>query len=184
MKFCLVIFLAFTAGAKGQTALTEEDFERAKHIDFQALVEQYVAQNITVELLGSSGARTNQHERAVSLQFIMLLNCNLKGFLKAKAIWKGGEIPYEILPGFSANDRAGIANAIAYIQTQTCLRFKPFKEGGAKMTFTPTNQGGFCYTTWTTDGNGKTTANVQLSVNSACTVARTIVHEVTCCQKV
>lgn len=158
----LCAFSAFAStGAQGQ-ALTEEDFERAQTIDFKALVEEYAAQNISVELLGSTGHHDDLSDD--------------KGV--PKAIWENGVIPYEISPGFSQNDRAGIANAIAYIQTQTCLRFKPYDGGNAKMTFTPVNMGGACYTSWTTDGRGKTTAEVQLSPNSQCTVARTVVHEV------
>merc|ERR1712020_499562 len=46
------------------------------------------------------------------------------------------------------------------------------------MSFIPTHDGGLCSTSWNTDGDTETWADVYLSVNSVCTFGRTIVHEI------
>ena len=93
-------------------------------------------------------------------------------------IWTGGLIPYWIDPSFSENDRAMIANAFAYIEDLTCLRFEPdTDDNDPRMDIISDNLGGYCWTSWQTNGNGKTYSEVHLSPSSACTVPRTIVHE-------
>ncbi len=164
-KICLAfLVLNLAVWVKSQSHLTPEDFELAKAIDFKALQSQYLAENksITLAPSGRVGDDLDTHPKAVW------------------AIWPGGLIPYTIEPGFSANDRAGIANAIAYLESNTCLRFKPHGGGSTnpKMTFAPVNQNGYCFTQWSTDGKTNTWAKVSLSPNSACTFGRTILHEI------
>lgn len=104
----------------------------------------------------------------------------MKNLKAVWAIWPNGVIPYEIEDGFTSNDRAGIANAFTYLENISCLRFVPHSGGEKlpKMTFIPVNLGGFCYTSWSTDGKTETWAKVYLSSNTACTFGRTIVHEI------
>ena len=47
-----------------------------------------------------------------------------------------------------------------------------------KMTFNPKQARGYCRTSWKTNGRGGTTAVLDLSPNSVCTLGRTIVHEI------
>ena len=47
-----------------------------------------------------------------------------------------------------------------------------------KLTFNPKQEWGYCSTHWGTDGRGGTTAILNLSPNSVCTLGRTIVHEI------
>jgi len=95
------------------------------------------------------------------------------------AIWPGGLIPYWLDPSFSNKDRAMIANAFAYIEDVTCLRFEPDEdEKNPRMDIIADDLGGYCWTSWQTNGNGHNTySEVHLSPSSACTVPRTIVHE-------
>eukprot|EP00090_Calanus_glacialis_P033673 TRINITY_DN56000_c0_g1_i1.p1 TRINITY_DN56000_c0_g1~~TRINITY_DN56000_c0_g1_i1.p1 ORF type:complete len:278 (-),score=57.34 TRINITY_DN56000_c0_g1_i1:6-839(-) len=94
------------------------------------------------------------------------------------AIWPNGLIPYWMDSSFSDNDRAMIANAFAYIQDNTCLRFEPDTDDkNPRMDIISDNLGGYCYTSWQTDGREDTYAEVHLTPSSSCTVPRTIVHE-------
>ena len=42
-------------------------------------------------------------------------------------------IPYEIKDGFSSRDRAGIAAAVAYMESNTCLKFVPYEGDGRSL---------------------------------------------------
>ena len=94
------------------------------------------------------------------------------------AIWPSGLIPYWIDPNFSHTDRAMIANAFAYIEEVSCLRFEPDTDNqDPRMDIISEDLGGFCWTSWQTNGHGNTYSEVHLSPSSSCTVPRTIVHE-------
>ena len=70
-----------------------------------------------------------------------------------------------------------IANSFAYIEDLTCLRFEPDTDDrDLRMDIISDNLGGYCWTSWQTNGNGKTYSEVHLLPSSACTVPRTIVH--------
>jgi hypothetical protein len=47
-----------------------------------------------------------------------------------------------------------------------------------RMDFISDNLGGYCYTWWTYAGDGRAMAEVHLTPASACTVTRTVIHEV------
>ena len=67
------------------------------------------------------------------------------------------------------------------MEIHTCVRFTKWTSGmpsQPKMTFHPKQARGFCSTAWNTDGRGGTTAVLNLSPNSVCTLGRTIVHEI------
>ena len=69
-----------------------------------------------------------------------------------------------------------IANAFAYIEENTCLRFAPDRDNmNPRMDIISDNLGGLYYTSWQTYQG--TYAEVNLTPSSACTVPRTIVHE-------
>ena len=67
------------------------------------------------------------------------------------------------------------------MEIHTCVRFIKWTSGmpsQPKMTFHPKQECGYCSTAWSTDGRGGTTAVLNLSPNSVCTLGRTIVHEI------
>ena len=71
-----------------------------------------------------------------------------------------------------------IAKSFAYIEDLTCLRFEPDTDDiDPRMDINSDNLGTYCWTSWQTNGNGKTYSEVHLSPSSSCTVPRTIVHE-------
>jgi len=160
VKICIVLTLTCTVSCHLYPYLNQQDFELARTINFRELANKYEENNVTVEFKEPLFEGVSQ-----------------KGIWR---IWPKGIIPYVINEGFSENDRAGIASAIAYMESHTCLRFKPWKDGQKKlpkMTFQPRQEWGFCSTRWRTDGRGGTSATVYLSPNSVCTMGRTIVHE-------
>eukprot|EP00095_Tigriopus_kingsejongensis_P008827 maker-scaffold280_size224562-snap-gene-0.13 protein:Tk08827 transcript:maker-scaffold280_size224562-snap-gene-0.13-mRNA-1 annotation:"GF13899" len=93
-------------------------------------------------------------------------------------IWSKGVVPYRIVGEFSANDRAAIAKSFEYLERNTCIKF--LETNGnvpSQMDILSANLGGFCYTVWTFNGVGPS-ATVRLTPNSACTMPRTILHEI------
>ena len=94
-----------------------------------------------------------------------------------------------------------IAKAINYLETKSCLRLVRFNSSSLcptiihfgffvasrfvpgvansipRLDFKAEDLGGYCYTTWKKLGP-KMSAEIHLSPNSACTVTRTILHEV------
>ena len=133
--------------------LEEKDFHLGKTLDLRRdLVHLYP---------GTGGPVTPPEE---------LRNNQTRGVF---SVWPNGLIPYWISSDFSDNDRAMIANAYAYIEEHTCLRFAPDTDN---MNPRMENLGGLCYTGLWVDGRG-THAEVRLTPSSVCTVPRTIVHE-------
>merc|ERR1712212_564631 len=96
----------------------------------------------------------------------------------ALGYWPRGEIPYRV-KGFSRDDRDQIASAIEYIQSVTCLRFVPARNGYSlpRMDIIEFYDGGACECRWWNKWEG-IYARIHLTPNSECTLPRTIVHEI------
>eukprot|EP00095_Tigriopus_kingsejongensis_P008826 maker-scaffold280_size224562-snap-gene-0.14 protein:Tk08826 transcript:maker-scaffold280_size224562-snap-gene-0.14-mRNA-1 annotation:"cbn-nas-6 protein" len=152
-------FLVQTASGRYQY-LTEDNFLRGRNIDVKSLVsaipefKEWVEPKITF----TGGAEDKS----------------------VWSIWPNGAIPYTIQGNFSPSDLDAIAASIEHIEANSCVRFFPTQKPDSlpRMDiFDSYEEFGVCYTAWQTDGGSGTYAEVNLSPNSACTVPRTIIHE-------
>ncbi|TRY77774.1 hypothetical protein TCAL_07850 [Tigriopus californicus] len=139
--------------------LTEEDFKIADTLDDEALWESLD------EKFKTTGGPLNTVYNGTQYKSLW-------------GIWKDNTVPYQIIGDFSSNDRAAIAKAIQYLERETCVRFRPTENSNSlpRMDIKAANLGGFCYAVWNTGGG--VSATVNLSPNSACTMPRTILHEI------
>ena len=171
-RILFAIILGVVESSKDHSPfLTDEDYQLCRDTDWKGLLDQWFQeeqyQRIYPDRLEAAFFGPPGIERVL--------------YTQAGVMWPSGIIPYEIQEGFSAQDRAGIACAMAYMEKNTCLRFKPHDTPGTedrpKMIFVPENWGGFCQTNWRTNGHGSTLVKLHLSTDSVCTFGRTLIHE-------
>merc|ERR1711942_244389 len=87
--------------------LTKDDFRRARTLDIKKdLVDLYP---------GTGGPMESEKNKK--------LDRNIN-HVKPSLPWPSGVIPYTTSSGFSTNEYASIAKAIAYIESETCLKFQ------------------------------------------------------------
>ena len=139
--------------------LTKDDFRRARTLDIKKdLVDLYP---------GTGGPMESEKNKK--------LDRNIN-HVKPSLPWPSGVIPYTTSSGFSTNEYASIAKAIAYIESETCLEFQQtnYYSKKPRIDIISKNLGGFCKAYKNYFGGGWT---VELSPNSGCLKTRTIVHE-------
>merc|ERR1712215_134703 len=162
-SMCFLLCLGVSSSVKpirNSRPLEPEDFERGKSLDIKTdHLDLYP---------GTGGPRSPPAH----------LRTSHNQTKKVRKIWPDGLIPYWLDPQFSEIDRESIAIAIAYIEDETCLRFKPDTDDSTpRMDIIAEDFGGGCFTVWESPRREDTYAEVHLSPSSSCTVPRTIVHE-------
>ena len=160
-----LLLVGVTASANHSSFLTDEDYQLCRDTDWKGLLNQWIEED-------------QDHKIYVDRLEATYFGPHLKS-KDGGILWPNGIIPYEIQDGFTPKDRAGIACAMAYMERNTCLRFKPDtdQESLPKLVFVPEKWGGFCQTFWRTKGPGSTLVKLHLATDSVCTFGRTLIHE-------
>ena len=162
LHYPIFALLLVGVAANNSSFLTDKDYQLCRDTDWKGLLNQWIEEN---------------QDQKIYVDRLEATYFGLKNF-KDGVLWPNGIIPYEIQDGFSPKDRAGIACAMAYMEKNTCLRFKPDTDQASfsKLIFVPEKWGGFCQTNfWKT--NGSTLVKLHLSTDSVCTFGRTLIHE-------